>query len=98
MREDGVRGAHGGGGGGLRDGFASLRKLLVQDGDALKAGLVFVFARPRGEEFFEACADVRVCGGASGGDAEALEEGFIGEGALEAAPRVGDQRVKDLCC
>lgn len=78
---------------GPRSRLLSLRELFVQKGDALQSLCVLILPRPLGEQFFQASLDVRIGCGASGGDAKALEERFVGKSALKGSASICDQSI-----
>lgn len=67
----------------------------MEDGDAFHARGGGVGGRPLAEEDGAFLPDFRVGDGVCGCHAEAFEEGFVGEGALETGAGVFDEAVED---
>lgn len=74
----------------------ALGELPVQRGNAGEALRVLVGDRPLAEQDLTLCADFGVGHWVASRNAETLEEGLVGEVALEGFACVGDQGIEDL--
>ena len=79
----------------LAGGFFALGELLVERCYAFHAGGAGVRGCPLTEKDRALLLDFGVGEGVCGCYTEAFEEGFVGEGALEAGPGIFDEAIED---